>query len=52
MNIVNLTPHAIVVRGRVHGVDSIFDPSGSVARVAQTPGSPFQPALVAADTEG
>ena len=35
IHFVNLTPHAIVVRGK-DGVDSIIHPSGKVARVMTT----------------
>jgi len=37
MNLVNLTPHALVLRSP-EGDDYVVEPSGTVARVSSTPG--------------
>lgn len=39
MKLVNLTPHAITLRSP-DGTDHTIPPSGTVARVSQTPGTP------------
>jgi len=36
MNFVNLTPHSLTLRGE--GGDQVIQPSGEIARVAQSPG--------------
>jgi len=39
MKLINLTPHAIVLRD-THGEDHVIPPAGQVARVRTTPGAP------------
>lgn len=39
MQIINLTPHAVTLRNPETGADTVVEPSGTVARVAMTPGA-------------
>lgn len=49
MALVNLTPHAIVLRDE-HGNDTTIPPSGNVARVATFPGDPAEDYRAAIDS--
>lgn len=41
MNLINLTPHPITLRGP-DGAETVIPPSGTVARVATTPGKEIE----------
>lgn len=56
MTVINLTPHALTLRAP-DGTDNVIPPSGTVARVSNTPGSPTGDQVggvpvVSADTTG
>ena len=51
MNLMNLTPHPINLRGP-DGADTTLPPSGTVARVTSTPGAPAAVAGIAVPVFG